>query len=1835
MQIKHTGYLGGHMKRLILITLGIVLILNTPVAAQQASQNIPVLPVITEAGDDLWYLKGDGYLQRQVEPTIAVSTRNPGHLLSFFVDYRAVDVADDIGLGEETQTLALTAKAVNMMLVGLISLPELPFLEAPPIAAAEAWVGGSRSYDGGLTWNGFFMPGAPANFYDGSGVAPSAETQQMPIYGLDTPADPVAVAGPCGYVYVVFMAFTRGDESKMVVAQCKDLNNQEGGDTWEFQGMTVVESGNNATNGFFLDKPSIALDIFRDSTDYSTYASNFSDYECGHRVYISYSTFNGLESDGKFRSKINFAVSEDATQTWTKSKIQQPYNQNQGSALAVDPTSGDVYLVWRHFFIPDAVLMVKTTNYGKKFSKPVDLTADSTMYPYDQPTIATTSVHPQTGDPAFPFSDLTFRSNSFPTAAVAADGNGGSTIFVAWQELVSLASADFGYPSETGSPRIVLTRSDDGGNTWTGPGTGPAPNDLYWPTRRAVDFADRDQPCFGGTYFEDPCVPQPGFGALPDDRPSGPQVMPWLSVGGGKMALAYHESRGLLGGVSPFDPGQYDLHDVGIQYADLTGWGFISGLDRLVDFRVALLDPVTGYAEGTSQVSRYPISADADLADGEHVDDVSAILPFACGLPDAPDEYCQPRLDFKNKPQSASGSAAFQGDYPGMSPISQFVFDGYVWKWATSESDVPYSGFHVVFADNRNLVPATTGHQFEEWRYSEYDPDNCINVGSRNTDVLTAQINAELMVSAPTTYKSLENAVNSFPFTIRNGTAATRIFDLALSGDTDEASFSFDIDHPGAVDIGTVTVYPFSSVSQVVYISDSASGPVSVDITEVGGLGQTASITFNAGFSNFDDYTGEEIDNPFVRNPFVRNPFVRNSSSTNTSLSNPFVRNPFVRNPFVRNTAVGDVEVIDTTWEVEPEAGSTTASTYYPVININNAALFAENYAFQLIIWKQSGFGGAGADGCQTASISQDQILSNILPESGEEPFVLNPSVSNPFVRNENPDNPFVRNPFVRNPFVRNSAFTMAPSDLKPNTAESKQAMAKFSTNSPDDVTLAASPNPKGVNITLRAHRLKKYCDETSADLSDCLQKPLCRDDENSIDDLCVTGITECLPDELPGTNGCVVPNVFNPRKDPPSNSVGSERCFMKIVTDEDSVLTYDQRIALAEEECFKSPAPDLVPRVFTNPSGSAEAGGTLPFPAGWQVYNRGMGAATAENRPLRSGFYLSTDNVLDFDEVTPGQLDQLKGDTLLIGVESGGTGTTLASKTALTYSKVVDVPIPPWDELPTLPDGETNYHLILYVDDLLEVSEKNEINNFYSAVFALEILVPNSPPVAISDEFTQVFEDTLFAGELTATDDDVDDVLSFSEVDEPGNGNLTLNADGTFTYISDLNFNGPDSFTFRVSDDEDFSNIATVTITVNAVNDAPSFTKGDNQLVDEDAAAQTVSDWATAISAGPENESDQTLAFTVTNNNNDLFSTKPAIDGSGTLTFALGQDKFGTAIVSVTLSDTGGTDNSGVDTSGPQVFEITFFEANDPPVVTGVEIGEVLEDTPAVGQVVVSDPDNTTFTCVFDCCLTPGYLVWNTNPPDGWFTYTPALNYDESDSFEVTVTDNTLGTSVTVTITISAVDDPPTANPDSLTVDQNSGATPINVLLNDFDVDGNTVSLVSVTQPSHGSVAPAGGGVVTYSPVLNYVGADSFTYVIGDGTGRTASAIVSVAVVDLVPDWGFVGLLSPWKSNYSMTLGSVLPMKWFYTEGDVYVESSIANPRIDVYRLENCNGGPELFLAYSEDYGSGSDDWQGVSDWHYNLDTDRPAFDQGCYDIWVTSQYTSQSDGPFRLRLK
>ena len=114
-----------------------------------------------------------------------------------------------------------------------------------------------------------------------------------------------------------------------------------------------------------------------------------------------------------------------------------------------------------------------------------------------------------------------------------------------------------------------------------------------------------------------------------------------------------------------------------------------------------------------------------------------------------------------------------------------------------------------------------------------------------------------------------------------------------------------------------------------------------------------------------------------------------------------------------------------------------------------------------------------------------------------------------------------------------------------------------------------------------------------------------------------------------------------------------------------------------------------------------------------------------------------------------------------------------------------------------------------------------------------------------------------------------------------------------------------------------------TFVLTVNPVNDPPSFTRGFNQTANENDGAQTVNNWATNISAGP-NESGQNLTFIVTANDNPLlFAAGPAIDSNGTLTYTPNTGISGSATITIVLKDDGG----GADTSAPQSFVISVVD--------------------------------------------------------------------------------------------------------------------------------------------------------------------------------------------------------------------------------------------------------------------------------------------------------------------
>lgn len=197
----------------------------------------------------------------------------------------------------------------------------------------------------------------------------------------------------------------------------------------------------------------------------------------------------------------------------------------------------------------------------------------------------------------------------------------------------------------------------------------------------------------------------------------------------------------------------------------------------------------------------------------------------------------------------------------------------------------------------------------------------------------------------------------------------------------------------------------------------------------------------------------------------------------------------------------------------------------------------------------------------------------------------------------------------------------------------------------------------------------------------------------------------------------------------------------------------------------------------------------------------------------------------------------------------------------------------------------------------------------------------------------------------VTLTGSDAENMpLTFTVLSSPAGGMLSGTAPNLF-YSPAPNANGVESFTFKVSDGLLDSAPAEVSLHISPVNDAPSFAAGGSQTVAEDAGPQTVTGWASAISAGPGNESGQSVSFVLSSDNGALFSVQPAVSPAGTLTYTPAVDASGTAHVTVRLVDNGGTANGGTDTSAPQTFAIVVTPVTDVPLnltATAVSSSEV-----------------------------------------------------------------------------------------------------------------------------------------------------------------------------------------------------------------------------------------------------------------------------------------------------
>jgi len=297
---------------------------------------------------------------------------------------------------------------------------------------------------------------------------------------------------------------------------------------------------------------------------------------------------------------------------------------------------------------------------------------------------------------------------------------------------------------------------------------------------------------------------------------------------------------------------------------------------------------------------------------------------------------------------------------------------------------------------------------------------------------------------------------------------------------------------------------------------------------------------------------------------------------------------------------------------------------------------------------------------------------------------------------------------------------------------------------------------------------------------------------------------------------------------------------------------------------------------------------------------------------------------------------------------------------------------------------------------------------------------------------------------------------------------------------------------------------VATVTITVSAVNDDP-LTADDQLDTDEDATASInvlVND------VDVDGDSLSITAFDATTVQGSTVTCSDAGDCTYTpvLNFN-GIDSF-----TYTASD-------GHGGSGTATVHVTVAPVNDNPVAND-DAATTDEDTSIVISVLANDNDLDGDSLAVSS-VTPGANGSVVINDDGTVTYTPNADFFGGDNFTYSISDGNGGTATaTVHVTVTNVNDDPVANDDSPTVGEDSGANTIDVLANDNDGSdvGETLTVVVVTQGTHGSVAMnSTGTALSYTPEADYFGTDSFTYTISDGNGGIATAIVSVQIQNLM----------------------------------------------------------------------------------------------------------------------
>ena len=897
---------------------------------------------------------GDPWLQRQNEPSMAVSTRNQCTIFAGANDYRTVDMAGVPG-----------------------DLPGVP----SNTQVGDGWLGLFKSYDCGRTWKTGLLPGYPQD------ASPSGTAS--PLKGLAAAADPIVRAGTNGLFFYSGIAFDRGVRaaSKVFVARFIDTNDQtvqKKDDAIAYVDTSVVDSG---TAGQFIDKPYIAYDIRRSGQGTCTVSGQQID---AGTLYVVWSRFVGNLANNV--TKLMVARSTTCGVTWDQpSKISEGIMTNQGATMAVSPKDGTLYVAWRQFLSrsgEDAIMVSKSTDRGATFTKAARIAAISL---FDQGT-----------DPAA----VSFRTNAYPTMTV--DGNG--KVYVAWSQR--------GVGSGGDARIMLATSTNGTGWSMPVAVDNPDPNNPLSRGHQimpAITLAGTKLQLIWYDLRDDHTYLSYQFSPSTADPLTWPYAKSRVYAGDLSNPPTQAEIdtvfwRYIADSVPPSMVGQLleRRHTIDVQsaQADITtptqfakvrvsqyqfgSWQPGPGEPLIIDQMQFNPPNLPLYAQGTS-----PFMGDyIDVAAVSFIRGPGGAWGFNAGTGMPPPVFHAVWTD--NRDVSPPPEGKTWADY---TPAKAGCTAGTTgMRNANIYTAAIYPPLVVGSLDNAKPLKTDAPRAFPVFAQNTTDKDRYYSLTIQPGTGVTWASFVETPVDP-------EVRVLSVWIAARSGVART----VFAKGSSPAAQITVQVQEvqgsggPTPLVDGQGKIYlnpdPLSPAITNPAITNDTFNPAITNRTITNPAITNPAIT-NPAITNPSDAAWALI-NPAFTNPAITNPAITNPAITNPAITNPAITNPAITNPAITNTLPGDGIVTDVTWTVKNDG---SASSAYIVELIGKQ--IPPGLQSQLILHKRyvtpapTSQNSAGDHACEVAYRTEDVVLANIPNPAITNTATGTPAITNPAITN-------------------------------------------------------------------------------------------------------------------------------------------------------------------------------------------------------------------------------------------------------------------------------------------------------------------------------------------------------------------------------------------------------------------------------------------------------------------------------------------------------------------------------------------------------------------------------------------------------------------------------------------------------------------------------------------------------------------------------------------------------------------------------------------------------------------------------------------------------------------